>query len=77
MMKNNPNTPEGWLYIGDENVRYALGEPGSYNLVMVGLNPSTAMPDLPDPTITRIRKIAAQESFDGWIAINLYPMIGY
>lgn len=45
MMKNNPNTPEGWLYIGDENVRYALGEPGSYNLVMVGLNPSTATPD--------------------------------
>ena len=74
MMKNNPNTPEGWLYIGNENVRYALGEPGSYNLVMVGLNPSTATPDLPDPTITRIRKIAAQENFDGWIAINLYPM---
>ena len=24
MFENNPNTPEGWLYIGDDKVRYAL-----------------------------------------------------
>ena len=41
MFENNPNTPEGWLYIGDDKVRYALGEPGSYNLVVINLNPSS------------------------------------
>ena len=25
MVENNQNIPEGWLYIGDEKVRYALG----------------------------------------------------
>ena len=45
MVENNRNIPEGWLYIGDEKVRYALGEPGSCNLLIVGLNPSTATPD--------------------------------
>lgn len=74
MVKNNDNAPEGWLYIGDDdNVRYALGKPGSYNLVVVGLNPSTATPNKPDPTIKRIEKIIEQENLDGWIMINLYP----
>lgn len=74
MFENNPNTPEGWLYIGDDQVRYALGEPGSYNLLVIGLNPSTATPDKPDPTIKRIRKIAEKENMEGWIMINLYPV---
>ena len=74
MVKNNDNAPEGWLYIGDDdNVRYALGKPGSYNLVVVGLNPSTATSNKPDPTIKRIEKIIEQENLDGWIMINLYP----
>lgn len=74
MIKNNANTPKGWLYIGDDKVRYALGKPGSYNLVVVGLNPSTATPENPDPTIKRIEKIVAKEMFDGWIMINLYAI---
>lgn len=74
MFENNPNTPEGWLYIGDDKVRYALGEPGSYNLVVVGLNPSTATPEKLDPTIKTIRKIVEKENLNGWIMINLYPM---
>jgi hypothetical protein len=73
MIKNNSNTPEGWLYIGDDKVRYALGQPGIYNLLVVGLNPSTATPDDPDPTIKRIRIIAEKEHYKGWIMINLYP----
>lgn len=74
MFENNPNTPEGWLYIGDEKVRYALGEPGSYNLVVIGLNLSMATPEKTDPTIKRIRKIVEKENLNGWIMINLYPM---
>ena len=74
MFENNPNTPNGWIYIGDDKVRYALGEPGSYNLIVIGLNPSTAIPDNPDPTIKRIKKIVEKENLDGWIAVNLYPI---
>ena len=74
MFENNPNTPDGWLYIGDNNVRYALGEPGNYNLLVIGLNPSTATPDNPDPTIKRIRKIVAKENLNGWIMINQYAI---
>lgn len=25
MFENNPNTSEGWIYIGEDKVRYALG----------------------------------------------------
>lgn len=74
MVENNPNIPEGWLYIGDEKMRYALGEPGSCNLLIVGLNPSTATPDKPDPTIKRVKKIVEKEKLNGWIMINLYPL---
>ena len=74
MVDNNPNIPDGWLYIGDEKVRYALGKPGSCNLLIVGLNPSTATPDKPDPTIKRVKKIVEKENLNGWIMINLYPM---
>lgn len=71
---NYPETPEGWLYIGDEKkVRYALGEPGGYNLVVIDLNPSTATPWKTDSTITRVRKIVAASGYDGWIMLNLYP----
>ena len=65
MFENNPNTPKGWIYIGDDKVRYALGEPGSYNLLVIGLNPGIATPDKPDPTIKRIRKIAEKENMEG------------
>lgn len=73
MFLNHPDTPEGWLYIGDDKVRYALGEPGRYNLLITGLNPSTATPWKPDPTIKRIRKVMEEGKYDGWIMINLYP----
>ena len=38
------------------------------------MNPSTATPDKPDPTIKRVRKIVDKEKLNGWIMINLYPM---
>ena len=66
------STSKDWIYIGDdEKYRYALGEPGTYNLVIIGLNPSTATPDKPDPTIKRVRKIVEESQYDGWIMINL------
>jgi hypothetical protein len=41
---------------------------------VVGLNPSTATPENPDPTIRRIKKIVEKdELLNGWIMVNLYP----
>ncbi len=68
---NHADTPEGWIYIGDDSVRYVLGQPGKCNLVIVGLNPSTATPQEPDLTITKVRKIAELENLDGWIRMYL------
>lgn len=66
---------DGWLYIGDDKCRYAIGEPGKYNLLVIGINPSTATPEKLDPTIRKVRKIVEQnEIFNGWVIINLYPL---
>lgn len=71
---NYENTPEGWIYIKDDKSRYILGQPGERNLVIVGLNPSNATPQKPDPTIKKVKKIAELENMDGWIMVNLYPI---
>ena len=62
-----------WEYIGDDEVRYVLGQPGKNNLLVIGVNPSTATPDEPDPTIKKVKKIAEDNGYDGWIMVNLYP----
>ena len=68
--------PSGWLYIGDTEERYLLGEPGGANVLILGVNPSTASPGESnlDPTIKRVRKIVSANGFDGWIMANLYPL---
>lgn len=70
----NYKSTKGWLYIGDDNYRYAIGEPGSHNTVVVGINPSSATPEKLDPTIRKVRKYVCQDGYDGWIMINLYPL---
>lgn len=63
---------ENKLYIGDDKECYAIGEPGKYNLLVVGLSPTDAT--FENPTIKRIRKIAEQQGYYGWIMVNLYPV---
>ena len=67
--------PAGWVYLGDdENARYVLGEPKEHNVLVFGVNPSTAKPGNDDPTIRRIRKIIEnRKNGHGWIMMNLYP----
>ena len=49
-----------WEYIGDdEKVRYVLGQLGQNNLLVIGVNPSTATPGKPDKTIKKVMKITA------------------
>lgn len=64
---------ETWEYIGDDNVRYVLGKPGKNNLLVIGVNPSTATPLQLDPTIKKVIKISETNGYDGWIMVNLYP----
>ena len=66
---------DGWIYLGDENERYVLGQPGIRNMLVFGVNPSTAVPGKDDPTIRKVRKITSAAEYDGWIMANLYPQI--
>ena len=64
------------LYISSENgsSRFVLGEKREKNLVIVGVNPSTATNIKDDNTIKRVRNLSIQNGFDGFIMINLYPL---
>ncbi len=60
--------------IGDEKyVRYLLENKGDNQLMVIGLNPSTASDLEPDNTMRRIMGYAQNNGFDGFIMINLYP----
>ena len=61
------------VYIGDDKVRFILGEVGTNTIICFGINPSTANDIKDDPTISKIRKIASENNCDGWIMLNLYP----
>ena len=74
-MESREDIPQGWVYIGNEKERYILGQPGSDNVFVFGVNPSTAIPEKDDQTIRRVRKIAEHDGYDGWLMVNLYPMI--
>lgn len=62
-----------WVYLGNDSERYVLGQPGDKNLLVFGVNPSTAKPGDDDPTIKRVRKITRDRGYDGWIMVNLHP----
>lgn len=64
-----------WLYKKNDNnsVRFVLGEHGKRPLFCFGVNPSTAMPNVLDKTLSRVRNEAKVRGFDGWIMFNLYP----
>ena len=74
-MKEKADSPDGWIYIGNKNERYLLGQPGKRNILVFGVNPSTAVPGKDDPTIRKVRNIVQHEGYDGWIMVNLYPLI--
>ena len=66
--------PSGWVYLGDDYKRYVLGQPGERNILVFGINPSSAKPGDDDPTIRNVRRIVKNvKKADGWIMMNLYP----
>ena len=66
---------DGWIYLGNDKERYVLGQPGAANMLVFGVNPSTAVPGKDDPTIRKVRKLTAEAGYEGWIMVNLYPQI--
>lgn len=57
----------------DSELRYLLAKNGENNLLVVGLNPSTADGENLDPTTRNIQTIAENNGYDGWVLVNLYP----
>ena len=53
--------------------RYSLEKQGNNELIVLGLNPSTADSTKPDRTMKKVMHYAEQEGFDGFAMINLYP----
>lgn len=78
---------EKWLYEyaerHDERYRYVLGKSGEKPLICFGINPSSARlkkaNDVwivkPDPTMCRVRNVSELLGYDGYIMLNLYPLI--
>lgn len=64
-----------WIYEmnKDNSCRYILGTVGSHPLICVGVNPSTAEPDKLDKTLESVERISANNGYDSWIMLNLYP----
>lgn len=55
-------------------VRYILGTKGDRPLVVIGANPSTAVPEYLDRTVSGIKNlIECDTRFDSFAIINLYP----
>jgi hypothetical protein len=53
--------------------RYVLGTEGKSPLLFFGINPSTATPGNPDPTIRKITAMTSHLKYDSWIMLNIYP----
>lgn len=58
----------------DPGLRYLLAKKAKKNLLVVGLNPSTADAEHLDPTSKNIDRIARKNGYDGWLLVNLYPV---
>jgi len=65
---------EKWIYVPDfyTEYRYILGTRGSFPLICIGINPSTAAPDDLDPTLKSVERIARGNGFDSWVMFNVY-----
>lgn len=68
-------TQKEWIYKNnpDNSARYILGTKGQRTLFCFGINPSTATPEKPDPTIRKVARIAEHNGYDSFIMVNVYP----
>lgn len=66
-----------WIYQhnADNSARFVLGTVGANPLVCFGINPSTAVPNKLDRTVSRVSKFATSNGYDSWVMLNVYPQI--
>lgn len=64
-----------WEKSADGSSRFVLGTVGENPLICFGINPSTAVPNRLDPTVTRVSAFAARNGHDSWTMFNVYAQI--
>jgi len=64
-----------WEKTADGSARFVLGTVGKNPLVCFGINPSIAVPTALDRTVARVSRFAADNGFDSWTMLNVYPQI--
>lgn len=57
--------------LSDCNHRFALEQPGENVLIVVGVNPSTADENQPDPTMQSVLRFVNAFGYDGFVMLNL------
>ena len=57
-----------------DSCRFLLGKNGVSNLIVVGLNPSTANKENSDTTASKVETVANNNGYDGFVMTNLYPL---
>lgn len=77
MSRGGPVTHDQWIYerSADGSARFVLGTVGLKPLVCFGINPSTAAPNALDRTVARVSRFAADNGYDSWTMLNVYPQI--
>ena len=53
---------DGWIYLGNDKERYVLGQPGVENMLVFGVNPSTAVPGKDDHRRMRKRRLGTSDA---------------
>ena len=72
-MRKYPTNYKPNLYLGDDKIRFYLGNQGECTLFCLSINPSTANDVNSDPTMNSLLNIAKSKVFDGCIMINPAP----
>lgn len=71
-------TKTQWIYRKEgDKIRYVLGEifdkKQPKNLICIGINPSTAIPEALDTTLKRVQAYAKSNGYGAWYMLNVYP----
>ena len=67
--------PNIWDEKKVDGCRFVLGRKGKNTLICIGANPSKADENNSDMTMNKLCQILANNGYDGYVMLNLYPLI--
>ena len=67
--------PNVWDEKKVDGCRFVLGRKGKNTLICIGANPSKADENNSDMTMNKLCQILANKGYDGYVMLNLYPLI--